>query len=84
MEGTEGSPPLEDLSNVVQESCGHHIRSEEYSQELEKTKSQGQSAGQRHKAEESLGLGPSDLDCQVSGWPVAVITTNAYIQRPQL
>lgn len=58
---------LGDLSNVVQENWGHHLCSEEHNQELERTKSLGQSAGQRHQAEESLSLGPPGLDCQVSG-----------------
>lgn len=67
VEGTEGSLTLGDMSNAVQENWGHHLCSEEHSQELERTKPLGQSAGQRHQAEESLSQGPPGLGCQVSG-----------------
>lgn len=63
MEGTEGSFTLGYLSNVVQESWGHYLCSEEHSLGKERAKPLRQGAGQRHQAEESPSVGPPGLVC---------------------
>lgn len=51
------------LSDVVQESWGHYLCSEERSLGEERAKPLKESAGQRHQAEESPSLGPPGLVC---------------------